>query len=484
MRFQSQPSFLVSLVMMAFLGLYSVSFGIAKEKEIDLRKWWNGPTRYLISKGEVDFFKLLETDQERREFVLKFWKIRDPDPRTPENEFRDLFWKRVESANFLFRDETSKPGWRTDRGKTYIMLGPPDEIQEDHLLPGSRRHILWTYQTTHSVYMKRNANIMFIEDPSGEFRLALNEAPGALIDSNLSRLADLQGLMKSPAPSMTHYEQVQSLSSLNPDLFLVHPDYYLAEDSNTFVALTVGMHGSALPGTGGAADSEPPRVHISGKLVAADGRFYNLSGERGFAASEENRSLTANDFYLYQAGFTVPPGSYNTYFAIQDWTSGNLLTFRETLEVPDFFSNDFFISTITLARKLERVSEGSTPERKIPFVLGNLKVVPRADALFRNGEEFSFYYQIYNASRSGPAGKVDVNVTYRFFHRPTGLESLAFEPLGKPMFLYHMQEEVQGYTFSLEDWPAADYRLRINVVDNRTGQGVEQDALFRIQEPP
>lgn len=81
--------------------------------------------RYIITKGEKKRFYTLATDQERKEFIENFWKKRDPDPATDENEFRDEYYKRIEEANHLFKGDSSK-GWLTDRGRVYILLGPPD----------------------------------------------------------------------------------------------------------------------------------------------------------------------------------------------------------------------------------------------------------------------------------------------------------------------------------------------------------------------
>src|SRR5262245_34716971 len=81
-----------------------------------------GPVRYLLTKDEDDAFRRLKTDEERAGFIRTFWASRDPDATTPENEYRDTFYARVAQANRVFTDST-KPGWKTDRGKIFILLG-------------------------------------------------------------------------------------------------------------------------------------------------------------------------------------------------------------------------------------------------------------------------------------------------------------------------------------------------------------------------
>jgi GWxTD domain-containing protein len=90
------------------------------------RKWLNEEVPYIITDVEREGFKKLLTDQDRAAFVADFWLFRDPTPGTPENEFRDEHYRRIAYANSRFAADI--PGWKTDRGRTYIMYGPPDEI--------------------------------------------------------------------------------------------------------------------------------------------------------------------------------------------------------------------------------------------------------------------------------------------------------------------------------------------------------------------
>jgi len=81
--------------------------------------------RYLISKKEKELF-LNTPAAEREAFIAEFWKKRDPDPTTEENEYRDEYYNRIEQSNRLFREGNSKSGWLTDRGRVYVLLGPPE----------------------------------------------------------------------------------------------------------------------------------------------------------------------------------------------------------------------------------------------------------------------------------------------------------------------------------------------------------------------
>jgi GWxTD domain-containing protein len=81
--------------------------------------------RYIISRDERRVLANLP-ESERKPFIEEFWKKRDPKPETEENEFKIEYFRRIEWANRLFSGGGS-PGWLQDRGRIYILLGPPDQ---------------------------------------------------------------------------------------------------------------------------------------------------------------------------------------------------------------------------------------------------------------------------------------------------------------------------------------------------------------------
>ena len=89
------------------------------------KKWLNEDVRYIITPEEEAVFKSLSNDEERDNFIENFWLRRDPTPDTPENEFKDEHYRRIAYANEHFA--AGIPGWKTDRGRIWIMYGKPDE---------------------------------------------------------------------------------------------------------------------------------------------------------------------------------------------------------------------------------------------------------------------------------------------------------------------------------------------------------------------
>jgi GWxTD domain-containing protein len=109
------------------------------------RKWLTEEVPYVISPVERDVFLKLASEQEREAFVEAFWRKRDENPATLENEYRDEHYKRLAYVNEFFGRDSPGPGWRTDRGRYYVLLGPPRNRQNfdgsDAVYPAE----LWFY---------------------------------------------------------------------------------------------------------------------------------------------------------------------------------------------------------------------------------------------------------------------------------------------------------------------------------------------------
>jgi GWxTD domain-containing protein len=90
------------------------------------KKWLDEDVRYIITDEERSAFKQLSNDEERDNFIENFWARRDPTPDTVENEFKEEHYRRIAYANEHFA--AGIPGWKSDRGRIYIMYGPADEV--------------------------------------------------------------------------------------------------------------------------------------------------------------------------------------------------------------------------------------------------------------------------------------------------------------------------------------------------------------------
>ncbi|MBD0325386.1 MAG: GWxTD domain-containing protein, partial [Pyrinomonadaceae bacterium] len=107
---------------------------IRKEPHKAYKEWLEKDVAYIITDEERKAFKKLATDEEREQFIEAFWRRRDPDPDTDENEYKEEYYERIAYANEHF--SSGIPGWKTDRGRIYIMYGKADEV-ETHPSGGS-----------------------------------------------------------------------------------------------------------------------------------------------------------------------------------------------------------------------------------------------------------------------------------------------------------------------------------------------------------
>jgi len=124
------------------------------------RGWLDEDVRYIITPEERSRFRELKSDAERDQFIREFWLKRDPTPETEQNEYKEEHYRRIAYSNEHFAsdqriDVPTQPGWKSDRGRAYIIYGPPDEIQAETSDAGLPVEV-WRYRksTTKSMVLR------------------------------------------------------------------------------------------------------------------------------------------------------------------------------------------------------------------------------------------------------------------------------------------------------------------------------------------
>ena len=107
------------------------------------KAWLEQDVVWIITPEEKAAFKSLQNDEERDQFVEAFWWRRDPTPDTYENEFKVEHYRRIVYANDHFAAQG--PGWKSDRGRIYIVYGPPDDNDRHPNESELRPYEVWTY---------------------------------------------------------------------------------------------------------------------------------------------------------------------------------------------------------------------------------------------------------------------------------------------------------------------------------------------------
>jgi GWxTD domain-containing protein len=127
------------------LGRYTrVSFALPTEYQ----RWLDQDVRWIINPEEAAAFIRLPNNEDRDRFVEQFWLRRDPTPGTAENEYKEEHYRRIAYSNVHFA--AGNPGWKTDRGRIYIVYGPPDQIKVQRALgsgESARPAEVWHYQS-------------------------------------------------------------------------------------------------------------------------------------------------------------------------------------------------------------------------------------------------------------------------------------------------------------------------------------------------
>jgi GWxTD domain-containing protein len=115
-------------------------FGVDRKKNVcnvgpSYTKWIEEDVTYIINHEETEQYKQLKTNDERDQFITEFWLHRDPTPGTVENEYKEEHYRRLAYSNEHFAHNV--PGWKTDRGRIYIVYGPPNTITRPHDSPAA-----------------------------------------------------------------------------------------------------------------------------------------------------------------------------------------------------------------------------------------------------------------------------------------------------------------------------------------------------------
>ncbi|HEV8130225.1 MAG TPA: GWxTD domain-containing protein [Acidobacteriota bacterium] len=163
-----------TLYLFALIALLAISTAFAK---IDYKKWLNEEVVWIISKTEREQFGQLKDDGARDAFIEEFWRRRDPTPSTARNECKEEHYRRLAYATQAFQEGI--PGWKTDRGRIYILHGKPDEehfmtsrstISPTRDVPSTQRSpntITWAYHSNENARYYRGEMILVFQPASG-----------------------------------------------------------------------------------------------------------------------------------------------------------------------------------------------------------------------------------------------------------------------------------------------------------------------------
>lgn len=497
---------------------------VKPELKTAYKKWLDNDVAYIITDQERKAFKALATDEERENFIEQFWRRRDPDPDTEENEYREQYYERIAYANEHF--SSGIPGWKTDRGRVYIAWGKPDSV-ESHASGGlydrpsyeygggaitAYPFEIWFYR--HLEGIGSGIEIEFV-DPTGtgEYRLArdaneknaLQTVPGGAYsvaeqlglggqsggfassgyrreqDSMFRRMEIQVGLMKPPAVKFGDLSALAGgdsgvLFDKDPLKFDLRIDFFRQSDDRVITAFTVQTDNKDLKfePVGGL---EQATMNIFGRITAVSGKRSGIFEDSVTTTATAAELVDArNRQSVYQKAIALTPGTYKVDVVVRDVGTGNKGLVNMGFVVPKYDDKKLSTSSMILAAKLR-----STDDRDIgqQFVIGNAKVIPNLSGVYKQGQEVGLYMQVYNAGIDQTTLRPSVDVDYI-------LSKDGKEILRQAEDWSGMSDSGQRLTLArllpTTVMPTGDYELKVLVKDRVGGQVIENKSRFTIAQ--
>jgi GWxTD domain-containing protein len=497
------------------------------------KKWLDEDVAYIITNEERSAYKALKTDEEREQFIEQFWLRRDPTPDTVENEFKEDHYARIAYANERFA--SGIPGWKTDRGRIYILYGKPSEI-ESHAAGGTyERPIqegggttstypfeIWRYR-----YIEGIGNEVILEfvDPtmSGEYHLttdpnekdALLRVPGAgltfdeqingtdkgnringlgstsgfganpsaignsMYGNQFDRIALMANIFKPPEIKFKDLEAIVTTKlSFNLLPFRFRTDFVRVTEDSVLTPITVLLQNKDL------AFQEQQGihravVHVYGKITGITGRVAPGGVFEDTISQDIPDALFKQQLEgasIHQKIVPLRPGLYKLDLVLKDINSGNVGTVSQRLQVPRFPDEKLQLSSLILADLVENLPPSQIGSGS--FILGSNKVRPNVNDDFRHDKPMSLWFQVYNlkvdeATRK-PSATVETLITKNGKEVQKDVEQAS--ELSNAAAQMTLSKNI-----ALKDFEPGEYSVQIKVTDNLTKDVIASAEKFTVR---
>lgn len=473
-------------------------------------RWVNEDVAPIITDSEREAFEKLRSNEEREEFIKIFWRQRDPDSDTEENEYREQYYERIAYANEHF--SSGKPGWMTDRGRIYIKFGKPDGI-ESHPAGGSYQRTSdegggstttypfekWFYRYLPGV--RSGVEIEFV-DPSGtgEYRIArdssekdalahvsgfdrtsvesLNSGYRREQDSPFARMELLRDLEKPLEITRRNRGGITGSPTIedNPLNFDVRADYFKLSDSRVLTAFTVQTENKDLvfEDSGGL---QTARLNIFGKIITVTDRRVGAFEDSVTTSITVAELAEAKDKKsAYSKAVVLEPGRYRADVIVRDVVSGASGVRQFAFQVPRYEVGKLATSSMIMAAKLESMDQGPAAG---PFVIGQTKVIPNMTGLYHRGQPVGVYLQVYNAGIDQTTLRPSVDVDYVLSQDGKEITRQAEDWRG---ISDSGQRLILARLIDTQRLAAGEYELTIRIRDRVSGQTLAPAAKFTVAQ--
>jgi GWxTD domain-containing protein len=481
--------------------------GLAASAAIKLpeihRKWLDEEVVYIITPTERDVFRKLQTDRERDLFIEAFWKHRDPTPATPENEFKTEHYRRINYANHFLGRESPKEGWRTDRGRVYIILGEPNDINR---MQGKQELYdceVWFYQGKTDLGLPPGFNLLFFkEGGTGSYKLysPTSDGPQALMAGYIGnatdyyeaykKLRDIDPMLADTSLSLIPGEQSSAYGrpSLVSDMmlqkmesapqrmveenyarkFLEYKDVVEVEYSANYLESDSLV--KIIRGPGGMSFVhyvvEPQRLSVNnfenkyytvlkvnGNVTTADGRpVYQFDKTVNLEWGEEEMVARSNQPFDFRDAFPLIPGDYKLSILIKNEVSKEFTSVERALSIPGEGAGLLMTAPI-LAYDVGPADPGNTKIR--PFRVASRQILCQPGRVFLRKDTLSVAFQLLGLGSDLLAKGA---LKYAFFR-----QDQPFRETVRSVSEYATLPDIIE-SFPLADFPPDHYRIQVSFV--------------------
>lgn len=484
------------------------------------QKWLDEEVVYIITATEREVFQKLTTDRERDLFIEAFWNHRDPTPSTPANEFKIEHYRRIDYANKYLGRETPIPGWKTDRGRMYIILGEPQEIQRYTAKSGIYDCETWFYQDKADKGLPAGFYLLFFKPRgNGMFRLysPAGDGPQALLTGYLNdptdyrkayeTLRDVDGGLAEVAMNLVPGEgqSIYGRPSMSSDLllqkietlpsrtveekyarkFLEYKDIVEVEysanylDSDSLIKVfrepngIYFVHFAVEPQRLSVNQYENKiytTLRVSGRVTTLDGRpVYQYDKSTPVEVTESQMQDLSRTPFEYHDLFPLIPGDYKVSILVKNEASKEFMSLEQAVRIPDN-GPALQLTQPLLGFKSTRVDPAQKKLRA--FRLGPYQISCQPSRVFTASDTLAVAFQVNNLPA---AAAQDARIKIAFLKDAQPFREIVRKPSDYPD-LPDVLEEV-----SLAGFPPAHYQVRVSVLEagkEAVSAGEEFDLTF------
>jgi GWxTD domain-containing protein len=513
----------------------------AKALRIELsktyRKWLDEDVRWIITDQEKSAFMQLSNDEERDQFIEAFWQRRDPTPDTEENEFKEEHYRRIAYANEHYA--AGIPGWKTDRGRMYIVFGPADEIDshpsggtyERPMEEGGGETSTYPFETWRYRYIEGIGQEVMIEFVDtcmcGDYHMTLDRSekdalkytPNAgltlyeqmgmankssrftnggleqlgagpfnqdMQSKQFDRLDQFAKLQAAPAVKFKDLEEVVSHKiSVNLMPFDVRADFVRVTGDTVLVPVTIQIKNRDITFQN-KEGIEVGTVNIFGRVTTLTGKIVQTFEDTvRVDVPVELLPKTAENSSVYWKALPLrmSQNRYRLNIVVKDVNGDRTGSWERAIVIPDFSEDKLSSSTLIIADQMEPVATKNVGTGN--FVIGTTKVRPRVASsdgkpiLFKRNQKLNFWMQVYNLSvdekTHKPSATIEYNVT-------DASNKAVIHTVESTDTMGNVGDQVTlQKTLSAANLQPGLYKIEIKVNDNLSKQTVGPTATFAVE---